>query len=216
MNFVRVQLPVVSLSATAGYPLASFQDESQRVCLTSLGRVISHCLEVSPTGTSYQTPRTNDVAVHGKEQVIEFTAPNEEGAYPYFCSFPVHDLLIRGTLYVTNDIEQFLVKNPKPVIKTTECTLRMLQDDVARVGENRNFFQGQQLFVKLACAQCQKMTGVHSIRAALHNHVNAGHSHGPSLTVGPDLANVVKKHKGDAKVLLREILEPSLNVEAKY
>ena len=153
---------------------------------------------------------------HGKEQVIEFTAPDEEGAYPYICSFPGHHLLMRGILYVTNNLEQFLVKNPKPVIKTTEWTLRMLQEDVAHVGENRNFFQGQQLFVKLACAQCHKMTGADSIPAALHNHVNAGHSHGPSLTVGPDLADVVKKHKGDAKVLLREILEPSLNVEARY
>ncbi|MCB1212650.1 MAG: cytochrome C precursor, partial [Verrucomicrobiales bacterium] len=51
---------------------------------------------------------------HGQEEVIEFTAPTEEGAYPYICSFPGHHLLMRGTMYVTNNLKEFLVKNPKP------------------------------------------------------------------------------------------------------
>jgi len=153
---------------------------------------------------------------YGKEQVIDFTAPQEEGAYPYICSFPGHHLLMRGTLYVTNDLKAFLVKNPKPVVKLTEWKLSDLQDDLKRVGQHRNFLKGQQLFTKLACAQCHKITGADPAPSALHDHAHAGHSHGPSLTVGPDLADVVKKHKGDAKVLLQEILEPSRNVEEKY
>jgi putative membrane-bound dehydrogenase-like protein len=153
---------------------------------------------------------------HGQQQVIEFTAPTEEGAYPYICSFPGHHLLMRGTMYVTNDLQAFLAKNPKPVVKTTEWTIRDLQDDLARAGQQRNFHQGQLLFNKLACAQCHKMTGADPTPMALLHQAHAGHSHGPSLTVGPDLAEVVKKHKGDPKVVLREILEPSLNVEEKY
>lgn len=153
---------------------------------------------------------------HGQQQVIEFTAPTEEGAYPYICSFPGHHLLMRGTMYVTNDLQAFLAKNPKPVVKTTEWTIRDLQDDLVRAGQQRNFHQGQLLFNKLACAQCHKMTGADPTPMALLHQAHAGHSHGPSLTVGPDLAEVVKKHKGDPKVVLREILEPSLNVEEKY
>lgn len=153
---------------------------------------------------------------YGQEQVIDFTAPTEEGAYPYICSFPGHHLLMRGTLYVTNDLKAFLVKNPKPVVKLTEWKLSDLQEDLKRVDKQRNFMQGQLLFTKLACAQCHKMTGADPAPSALHHHDHAGHSHGPSLTVGPDLADVVKKHKGDAKVLLQEILEPSRNVEEKY
>ena len=37
---------------------------------------------------------------HGKEQVIEFTAPAQAGDYPYVCSFPGHHILMRGVLKV--------------------------------------------------------------------------------------------------------------------
>ena len=37
---------------------------------------------------------------HGKEQVIEFTAPTTPGDYPYVCTFPGHHLLMRGMLHV--------------------------------------------------------------------------------------------------------------------
>jgi azurin len=37
---------------------------------------------------------------HGKEQVIEFTAPTKPGDYPYVCTFPGHHMLMRGMLHV--------------------------------------------------------------------------------------------------------------------
>ena len=37
---------------------------------------------------------------HGKEQVIEFTAPSKPGDYPYVCTFPGHHILMRGVLRV--------------------------------------------------------------------------------------------------------------------
>lgn len=157
---------------------------------------------------------------HGQEEVIEFVAPTEEGAYPYICSFPGHHLLMRGTLYVTNDLNDFLVRNPKPVIKITEWKVTDFDEDVKRVGQHRNFFQGQQLFTALACAQCHRLGDTnpahnHGLPGSNHGH-DMNHAHGPSLTVGPNLADAVKKYKGDARLLLQEIVEPSRNIEAKY
>ncbi|OYW77148.1 MAG: cytochrome C precursor [Verrucomicrobia bacterium 12-59-8] len=37
---------------------------------------------------------------HGKEEVIEFTAPSKPGDYPYMCSFPGHYLIMRGMMHV--------------------------------------------------------------------------------------------------------------------
>jgi len=156
---------------------------------------------------------------HGQEQVIEFTAPQIEGAYPYICSFPGHHLIMRGMLYVTNDLKTFREKNPEPVAKVTEWKLSDFTDDLNRVNEHRNFASGQQLFTTLACAQChqlgQNQLGKDSSTAALNDH-GANHAHGPSLEVGPSLAEAVKKYKGDAKLVLQEILEPSRNIEEKY
>ncbi len=51
-------------------------------------------------------PESNDILWssklldHGKEQVIEFTAPSKPGDYPYVCTFPGHHLLMRGMMHV--------------------------------------------------------------------------------------------------------------------
>ncbi|MCB0126270.1 MAG: hypothetical protein KDE58_28625, partial [Caldilineaceae bacterium] len=37
---------------------------------------------------------------HGKEEIIEFTAPSKPADYPYFCSFPGHHIIMRGVLKV--------------------------------------------------------------------------------------------------------------------
>lgn len=140
---------------------------------------------------------------HGQEEVIEFTAPTEEGAYPYICSFPGHHLLMRGTLYVTNNLEEFLVKNPKPTTKMTEWKLSDLEKDLKSVGQHRQFARGKELFTKLACAQCHKLDA---------KSVTIGRN----VAVGPNLDEVMKKHKFDAKAILAEILEPSRKIEDKY
>ncbi|MFV0442684.1 MAG: PVC-type heme-binding CxxCH protein, partial [Planctomycetaceae bacterium] len=64
-------------------------------------------------------PDSDDILWHirlvdyGQEEELEFTAPTTEGAYPYLCSFPGHHRLMRGVLYVTNNLEEFLAKNPQ-------------------------------------------------------------------------------------------------------
>ena len=51
-------------------------------------------------------PKTDDVIWstklidHGKEEIIEFTAPTSPGDYPYVCTFPGHHILMRGVLHV--------------------------------------------------------------------------------------------------------------------
>jgi len=140
---------------------------------------------------------------YGQQKDIEFTAPIEEGAYPYVCTFPGHHLLMRGTLYVTNNLEEYLAKHPEDQVKITDWKLADLEGDLKRVVEHRNFERGQQLFTKLACAQCHQLTpGEKSERQ--------------NVNVGPNMQEVVKKYKGDAKLLLQEILEPSRNIEDKY
>lgn len=134
---------------------------------------------------------------HGKEQVIEFTAPKTEGAYPYVCSFPGHHLIMRGTLIVANNPAEFLAKNPEAAPKITEWKLADFADDLKRVGTHRNFARGQQQFTALACAQCHQLGK-------------------EGVAFGPSLSDVVKKYKGDAKAVLQEILEPSKAIEDKY
>jgi putative membrane-bound dehydrogenase-like protein len=134
---------------------------------------------------------------HGKEQVIEFTAPQTEGAYPYVCTFPGHHLIMRGTLIVANNPAEFLAKNPEAAPKITEWKLADFADDLKRVGTHRNFARGQQQFTALACAQCHQLGK-------------------EGVAFGPSLSDVVKKYKGDAKAVLAEILEPSKTIEDKY
>ena len=43
---------------------------------------------------------------HGKEQVIEFTAPSKPGEYPYVCTFPGHAMMMRGVMKVTPKAEK--------------------------------------------------------------------------------------------------------------
>jgi putative heme-binding domain-containing protein len=140
---------------------------------------------------------------HGDEQVIEFTAPTTEGAYPYICSFPGHHLIMRGTLFVTDDLKDFLAKNPEPVPTMTEWKPGDLEADLNRVAQHRSFARGKQLFTTLACSQCHQLgkDGVDVSR---------------NLTIGPNLEDVLKKHRGEARPILLEILEPSRNVEEKY
>ena len=140
---------------------------------------------------------------HGQEETIEFVAPTMEGAYPYICSFPGHHLLMRGTMYVTNDLKEFLAKNPEQVTKITEWKLADLEADLKRVGQHRNFTRGQQVFTKLACAQCHKLN-------------KDSTTLGNNLSIGPNLDEVIKKHKNDPKAILAEILEPSRKIEDKY
>ena len=151
-------------------------------------------------------PESKDILWHsslvdyGQEQVIEFTAPTEEGAYPYICSFPGHHRMMRGMLYVTDNLKAFLAKNPQNKIKITEWKLSDFAEDLKRVGKHRNFAKGKQLFTTLGCAQCHK----------LNKNDTAG------VSVGPNIDETITKYKRNARDVLREILEPSRNIDNKF
>jgi putative membrane-bound dehydrogenase-like protein len=154
---------------------------------------------------------------YGQEETISFTAPSVEGAYPYICSFPGHHMLMRGTLYVTDNLKEFLAKNPQPVNKVTEWKIDDFNEDVNRVATKRNYARGKLLFNTLACVQCHKLGKENfALAPAGHGGDHAHHAAGPSLTIGPNLEEVIKKYRGDAKTVLREILEPSRTIEEKY
>lgn len=134
---------------------------------------------------------------NGQEQVIEFTAPTVEGAYPYICSFPGHHQIMRGVMIVAENAKEFLAKNPEPEVKITEWKLNDLAGDLSRAGQHRSFERGKQLFATLACAQCHQLGK-------------------EGAAFGPNLDEVVKKYKADPKAVLQEILEPSRNIEEKF
>jgi putative membrane-bound dehydrogenase-like protein len=160
-------------------------------------------------------PQSPDILWHsrlvdyGQEEVIEFTAPSAEGAYPYICSFPGHHRIMRGTLFVTNNLTEFLAKNPQQATKITEWKISDFTEDLARVREHRNFAEGKQLFATLACAQCHRLS---KGEAASASSTALGSTH----FVGPNIDDSIKKLKGDPGAVLLEILEPSRNIEEKY
>lgn len=145
---------------------------------------------------------------YGQEELIEFTAPTAEGAYPYICSFPGHHRLMRGTLYVTENLEEFLAKNPQQEIKITEWKHSDFEDDLKHVGQHRNFAEGKQLFSSLGCAQCHNLTKTDSLVPIAAD--------GVQHAVGPNIDETVEKYKRDASALLLEILESSRNIDARY
>ncbi|MFM9962322.1 MAG: PVC-type heme-binding CxxCH protein [Planctomycetaceae bacterium] len=160
-------------------------------------------------------PKSDDILWHsqlvdyGQEEVIEFTAPMEEGAYPYVCSFPGHHRIMRGTLFVTNNLPEFLVKNPQKQVKVTEWKVADFTEDLKRVGEHRRFAEGKLLFATLGCVQCHKLNKTDSAGGL---SLAGGVQH----AVGPNVDDTTKKLKRDPKALLQEILEPSRNIEEKY
>ena len=115
---------------------------------------------------------------------------------------------MRGTLYVTDNLEEFLAKNPRQEIKVTEWKLSDFAEDLKRVRQHRDFATGKQLFASLGCAQCHNM----SKDAAAQSPNLAG----LGQAVGPNIDDTVKKYKHDANALLREILEPSRTIDDKY
>ena len=131
------------------------------------------------------------------EQVIEFTSPKEPGVYEYLCSFPGHHLIMRGQLIVNENPQEYIAKNPTPATKLTEWKLADLTEDLKRVDQHRNFARGKELFTKMSCAQCHQLGKEGAV-------------------FGPNLSDVVKKYKGDSKLMLQEILDPSRLVEDKY
>ena len=127
--------------------------------------------------------------------VMRFQAPNASGVYPFVCTFPGHWVIMNGVMAVAESVEaaEALLAARKPKVvknwKMTDFPAIVAQSDDAAIA------RGMQAFVKARCNQC---------------HAIAGHG----INIGPDLTETGKRLQGIK--LLRQILEPSSEINKKY
>lgn len=179
----------------------------------SLKEVAQLGLEAGPRGVDGGFPyvpksdkvlyATNMVPAH-RQQRLTFTAPDEPGEYPYVCTFPQHWYRMYGVMVVVDNLEQW---NQNPVEPANPIgsnrsfvqswTVDDLKDELDLGLRGRSPEIGKRLFVEASCAGCHKMNG-------------------EGGTIGPELNDVLQRWKGDRVGVLREILDPSHKVDAKY
>ncbi|WP_345683605.1 c-type cytochrome [Novipirellula caenicola] len=135
---------------------------------------------------------------------ITFDAPTEPGEYPYVCTFPQHWYRMYGVMVVVKDLDAWM-KNPvepaNPIGSNRTFVQAWKMDDL--LGEIENGMKGRspdigaRIFAEASCQGC------HQVR-------------GEGGTIGPDLTEVFSRFKGDRAAVLREIIDPSHKVDAKY
>ncbi len=128
--------------------------------------------------------------------VMRFVAPKKPGVYPYVCTFPGHWVVMTGQLVVVDkldDVDRVLATVKRPAF-VKNWTVDDLAKDAANT-QGRNIMRGYKAFMTAKCNQCHQING-----------------HGVAL--GPDLTKVAEKYKGVA--LLRQVIEPSTEVDPKY
>ena len=179
----------------------------------ALKEVAQAGLEVGPQGvdggfpyvpkTNHVLHATNMVPAHGQER-LTFTASSLPGEYPYVCTFPQHWYRMYGVMVVVDDLNEW-TKNPvepaNPIGSNRSFVQAWTVDDfrgeLAAGMKGRSPEIGKRLFAEASCAGCHKMQGEGGV-------------------IGPDLDDVFKRWKGDRVGVLREILDPSHKVDAKY
>ncbi len=135
---------------------------------------------------------------------LTFDAPSQPGEYPYVCTFPQHWYRMYGVMVVVEDLDAWL-KNPvepaNPIGSNRSFvqswTVEDLQPDLEMQLRGRSPEIGKRLFAEASCGGCHKMDGEGGV-------------------IGPELTDVMQRWKGDKVGILREILEPSHKVDAKY
>jgi putative heme-binding domain-containing protein len=130
--------------------------------------------------------------------VLRFTAPTEPGVYPYVCTFPGHWVVMRGVMVVANDladVEEMLEASRPKVVREWKMSDFTDYEALAAKRDEQSAMRGMQAFVKARCNQC---------------HVVAGHG----VNLGPDLAEVVKRHKG--RKLLEQLIDPSAEINKQF
>ena len=53
-----------------------------------------------------------------QKTALKLTAPTQEGAYDYFCTYPGHYLIMWGQLIVTRNVDDYLRMHPQPTLPT--------------------------------------------------------------------------------------------------
>jgi putative heme-binding domain-containing protein len=170
-------------------------------------------LQAGPNGgwNGLQYVPESDKVLHATQMVPEhqqatltFTAPSEPGEYPYVCTFPQHWYRMYGVMVVVEDLDAWL-KNPvepaNPIGSNRSFVqtwnVDELKDDLEAGLRGRSPEIGKKIFVEASCAGCHKVNGEGGV-------------------IGPELSDVFSRWKGDRVGVLREILDPSHKVDAKY
>lgn len=153
----------------------------------------------------------SDKVLHATQMVpsdqqitLTFDAPTEPGEYPYVCTFPQHWYRMYGVMVVVNDLDAWL-KNPvepaNPIGSNRSFVqawkVDELKDDLDSGMRDRSPEIGKRLFAEASCAGCHKVQGEGGV-------------------IGPELTDVFTRWKGDRVGVLREVLDPSHKVDAKY
>lgn len=140
----------------------------------------------------------------GKAERLTFTAPSQTGEYPYVCTYPNHWMRMYGVMVVVDDVDAFAQKpvEPKDPIGNNRAFVKSWKlsdfaDNLEAGLRGRNANIGSKIFQEATCGQC---------------HLVAG----KGGRVGPELNGILKRHQQDASAVLREILEPSHKIDAKY
>ena len=139
-----------------------------------------------------------------QQATLTFTAPDTPGEYPYVCTFPQHWYRMYGVMVVVNDLDAWLKSPVEPAnpIGSNRSFVQAwkvddLKDELDSGIRGRSPEIGKRLFAEASCAGCHKMQG-------------------EGGAIGPDLTDVFARWKGDRVGILREVLEPSHKVDAKY
>ncbi|MBX9787660.1 MAG: HEAT repeat domain-containing protein [Pirellulales bacterium] len=144
-----------------------------------------------------------------ESQRLRWTAPTEPGVYPYVCTYPGHWRRMFGSLYVVENLDDYLAAPEKYVAEhrlaprdellkfnrpRTVWTVDDLSESIAHLAE-RSFAGGKRMFEVASCVACHKLNG-------------------SGQEFGPDLAKL------DAKLtpadILRAVIEPSHKIDDKY
>jgi putative heme-binding domain-containing protein len=139
-----------------------------------------------------------------KQERLTFTAPSEPGEYPYVCTFPQHWYRMYGVMVVVEDLDDWLqnpVEPANPIGSNRKFVqawkVDELKDELDNGMRGRTPEIGKRIFAEASCAGCHKVDGEGGI-------------------IGPELNGLFTRWKGDRVGVLREVLDPSHKVDAKY
>jgi putative heme-binding domain-containing protein len=139
-----------------------------------------------------------------KSARLTFDAPQTPGEYPYVCTFPQHWYRMYGVMVVVDDLQQWSkdpVEPANPIGSNRSFVANWKVDDLKAELDGglrgRTAAIGKKIFVEASCQGCHKAEGEGGV-------------------IGPELTEVVTRLKGDRVALLREVLDPSHKVDAKY
>ncbi|HMO91741.1 MAG TPA: GDSL-type esterase/lipase family protein [Pirellulaceae bacterium] len=147
----------------------------------------------------------------GQTQVLNVTAPETAGEYPYVCTYPGHWRRMYGTMHVVEDLDALPVEVVSPTVDVAvstrpfvrQWTLEDLTESLASIEEFRSFERGKNLFAEMSCQQCHKI-GPDDLLGG---------------EVGPSIQDILAKLVSgdiDRLEILRSIVDPSEKIEEKY